>query len=252
MRRIASLALLLIAWTSPARAQDSSRCTQAYVSGQHLMRSTHLLDAQAALLLCARDPCPTALRPECSQWLAEVQRALPSVVIAVKSAAGEDLRDVRVLVDGQPFLSHLDGTAKDIDPGDHLVRLEAAGAPPLEQHVLLHEGEKARVLEFQLAAPETATPATTAISAAPPPPAAETTSKPPRWIAYALGGLGIAATAAFAYFAIDGLSLYSQCHNGCPSSHVSAGNRDWTAADISGGIALLSFGAGAYLLFHFQ
>lgn len=248
MRRIAALALVMLAWSASARAQDASRCTQAYVSGQHLMRSTHLLDAQAALLLCARDPCPAALRPECSQWLAEVQRELPSVVISVRSSAGADLRDVRVLVDGQPFVSHLDGTAKDLDPGDHLVRLEAQGADPLEQHVLLHEGEKARVLEFQLPAPR----GTSTIPAAPPPVPAETTNRPPRWIAYALGGLGIAATAAFAYFAIDGLSLYQQCHVNCASPHVSAGNRDWTGADISAGVALVSFGAGAYLLLHFD
>lgn len=248
MRRIAALALVMLAWPAFARAQDASRCTQAYVSGQHLMRSTHLLDAQAALLLCARDPCPAALRPECSQWLAEVQRALPSVVISVRSSVGADVRDVRVLVDGQPFLSHLDGTAKDLDPGDHRVRLEAQGADPLEQHVLLHEGEKARVLEFQLPAPKE----TSTIPAAPPPVPAETTSRPPRWIAYALGGLGVAATAAFAYFAIDGLSLYRQCHVNCASSHVSAGNRDWTGADISAGVALVSFGAGAYLLLHFD
>lgn len=249
MRRTALAVTLLLAWASPARAQDASRCTQAYVSAQHLMRSPHLLEAQAALLVCARDPCPAALRPECSQWLADVQRELPSVVIAAKSSTGEDLRDVRVLVDGQPFLSKLDGTAKDIDPGDHLFRLEASGSPPLEQHELLHEGEKARVLEFQLSAPEGAT---TTIPMTPAPTPAETPSKPPRWIAYALGGLGIAATAAFAYFAIDGLSLYHQCHAGCTADHVSAGNRDWWGADVSAGVALVSFGASAYLLLHFE
>lgn len=251
MRRIAvgvALMVLALASSTPAYAQDSSRCTQAYVSGQHLMRSSHLLDAQAALLLCARDPCPAALRPECSQWLAEVQQELPSVVIAAKSSTGQDVRDVRVLVDGQPFLSRLDGTAKDIDPGDHLVRLEPPGAAALEQHVLLHEGEKARVLDFQLPAPEGTMPASTSTA----PVSAETASKPPRWIAYALGGLGIAATAAFAYFAVDGLSLYGQCHVNCSPQHVSAGNRDWTGADVSAGVALVSFGLGAYLLLHFD
>ncbi|HEX8795043.1 MAG TPA: hypothetical protein VF765_29050 [Polyangiaceae bacterium] len=249
VRRLAAVALAMLAWSAPARAQDASRCTEAYVTGQHLMRSSHLLDAQAALLRCARDPCPAALRPECSQWLAEVQRELPSVVIAVRSSTGQDVRDARVLVDGQPFLAHLDGTAKDIDPGDHVVRLEAPGAAPLEQHVLLHEGEKARIVDFQLPAPQGAS---TSLATPPPAPApAETASRPPRWIAYALGGLGIAATAAFAYFAIDGLSLYNQCHSNCSAPHVSAGNRDWTGADISAGVALVSFGAGAYLLLHF-
>ncbi len=250
MRRVAAVVLVLVfvvASSTSAHAQDAARCTQAYVSGQHLMRSSHLLEAQAALLLCARDPCPAALRPECSQWLAEVQQELPSVVIAAKSSTGQDVRDVRVLVDGRPFLAHLDGTATDIDPGDHLVRLEAPGAPALEQHVLLHEGEKARVLEFRLPAPETS-PASTSTAPVP----VETPSRPPRWFAYALGGLGIAATAAFAYFAIDGLSLYGQCHVNCSPAHVSAGNRDWTGADVSAGVALVSFGVGAYLLLHFD
>jgi hypothetical protein len=243
-----ALVLLLVALgagrSARADAPDASRCTDAYVSGQHLMRSTHLLDARAVLLVCAREPCPAALRPECAQWLSEVQGALPSVVIGARSATGDDLRDVRVSVDGQPLLDHLDGVARDIDPGDHAVRLESPGFAPIEQHVLVQEGQKARVLVFRLEP---------LVSTRAPIPAAPTTSEgptsPPRnWPAYVLGGIGVLATASFAYFGLTGLSIHDQCHPGCNSSQVADGNRDWIGADISLGVALASFGAAAYFL----
>jgi hypothetical protein len=260
------LLFAILASAGSARAQPSSdkaRCTDAYVQGQHLMRSTHLLDAQAALLLCARDPCPTALRPECAQWLAQVQRALPSVVVAAKSASGDDVRDGRVLLDGQPFIASLDGTAKDIDPGDHVFRFEGTGQPAVEQRVLVREGEKARTVTFHLAAP----PASNAVNVppgpvpptpippapvplapvplAPVPP--EAPPAPNRWPVYVLGAVGLVASASFAYFGVSGLSLYNQCHGHCSSSQVNAGNVDWTAADVSLGVALVSLGLGTYL-----
>ncbi|HEY6462876.1 MAG TPA: hypothetical protein VIY73_22050, partial [Polyangiaceae bacterium] len=221
-----------------------AQCTDAYVSGQHLMRSTHLLEAQAALLVCARDPCPAALRPECSQWLAEVQRAVPSIVVAARGPHGEDLRDGRVLLDGRPLLTHLDGTATDVDAGDHLLRLETAGLPPLEQHVLVREGEKARVVAFAYPPAEPAPAGALAPSSSSPSPSVAGSHS--RLPAYVLGGVGVAAAASFAYFALSGLSLYDQCHSGCSSSHVDAGNRDWTAADVSFGIAVVALGVGTY------
>jgi hypothetical protein len=255
------LAFAILASTGSARAQPSSnttRCTDAYVQGQHLMRSTHLLDAQAALLLCARDPCPTALRPECAQWLAEVQRALPSVVVAAKSASGDDVREGRVLVDGKPFIASLDGTAKDVDPGDHVFRFEGTGLSAVEQRVLVREGEKARVVTFQLAAPPAANavdvppgpipPVAVPPAPAPPAPAPPVTSPAPnRWPVYVLGAVGLLASASFAGFGVTGLSLYNQCHGHCSQSQVSTGNVDWTAADVSLGVALVSLGLGTYL-----
>jgi len=244
--RILGFAVLASSGSASAQgSSDTARCTDAYVQGQHLMRSAHLLDAEAALLLCARDPCPMALRPECSQWLAEIQRTLPSVVIAAKSASGDDVRDGRVLLDGKPFIATLDGTAKDVDPGDHVFRFEATGQPAVEQRVLVREGEKARAVTFRLSAPPASNGVAVELPPAPVVPA--TSPSPARWPVYVLGAVGLVAGASLAYFGVSGLSLYDQCHGHCSPSQVSTGNVDWTAADISLGVALVSLGLGTYL-----
>jgi hypothetical protein len=213
------------------------------------MRAGRLLEAQRDLLVCARDPCPAALQPECAGWLADVQRSLPSLVIGAKSSRGEDLQDVRVLVDGRLASTRLDGTAIDVDPGDHLVRLEAPGESPVEQRVLVHEGEKARVLELRFAAtsPSASTPSSAPVAASPAPRQQGESATPSRVPAYVLGGVGVVATAAFAYFGLSGLSLWNECHQGCPSSHVDEGNRDWLGADVSLGVAVVALAAATYL-----
>src|SRR5262249_26465167 len=121
-----AIGVVVLAAASADAAPTAKECTEAYVGAQHDMHDGKLLAARAKLLVCARDPCAKALRPECTQWLADVERALPSIVIAATNGKGDELRAVKVTVDGAPFLEKLEGTAKEIDPGDHLFRLEAS------------------------------------------------------------------------------------------------------------------------------
>jgi hypothetical protein len=224
----------LIPFVLAAEPPTQARCTEAYVSGQHLMRGGHLLDALSELLVCARDPCSATYRPECVAWLADVQRSLPSVVVGAHGSRGQELRSVHVRVDGRPYLDELDGTAKDIDPGDHVFRLEASGETPIEDHVIVRQGEKSRVLAFQF--PTTGSP----------PQRPEPHAGPNRLPAWVLGGVGVVALGAFAYFGLNGLSLWNDCHQGCTQSHDDRGNLDWIAADVSLGVAVVSLGLATY------
>lgn len=239
----ASAFALVVLAANVARAEDPSpaRCSEAYVAGQHLMHDEKLVEAERELLVCARAPCPSALQPECAEWLADVQREMPSIVVAVKSSKGEDLRDVRVTLDGAAFVDKLDGAARDVDPGDHTLRFEAPGEASFEERVLVRASEKARLLSYRF--PSSAPPLATAATASPEP---SSTSGPSRAPAFVFAGLAVAATGTFAALGVDGLSRWNACHEGCSASHDAAGNREWVAADVALGVAVASIGLSTY------
>ena len=82
------------------------------------------------------------MKGDCTVWLAEVEKGLPTVVVSARSDAGTDLTDIAVLVDGRPFMSMLDGRSIPIDPGPHTFRFVRAGSASIERQVVAVEGEK--------------------------------------------------------------------------------------------------------------
>jgi hypothetical protein len=241
LRRTPLAAIVLLAWALVAarpaagdEPQSRAVCSDAYVRGQHLLRDRKLLDARELLILCARPPCSVAIQPECTGWLAEAERATPSVVLAVHDATGKDLVDVTAHIDGKLFAG-LTGAAVEIDPGPHVLRVEAPGRRPVEQTIVVREGEKSRLLSVELE--EAAAPA------------GGTRAAPSRLPAYILGGVGVIAAGTFAYFGVSGLVLRGQlasCRGHCAESSVNQGNSDWAGADVSLGVSLVSLGLGAY------
>src|SRR4051794_12629458 len=108
----------------PASPQEKKACAVASEKAQALRSEGKMIAARELLLVCARDICPTVVRKDCSRWVAEVDEALPSIVVAAKDEDGHDVTDAKVFVDDQPFSDSLDGKAQPIDPGAHVVRLE--------------------------------------------------------------------------------------------------------------------------------
>ncbi|WP_049949601.1 hypothetical protein [Sorangium cellulosum] len=152
-----------------AHAQPHKRaCAAAYERAQGLRRDGKLLAAREALITCSQPTCPAAAVADCGPWLAEVEKSLPTVVIAARDAHGRERLDVRVLVDGRPLAAALDGKALPVDPGPHTFRYEPASGPTVEERVLIREGEKNRAITVTLGASSAGAPAS------PPPPAAPT------------------------------------------------------------------------------
>ncbi|WP_437321676.1 hypothetical protein [Sorangium sp. So ce385] len=152
-----------------AHAQPHKRaCAAAYERAQGLRRDGKLLAAREALIACSQPTCPAAAVADCGPWLAEVEKSLPTVVIAARDAHGRERLDVRVLVDGRPLAAALDGKALPVDPGPHTFRYEPASGPAVEERVLIREGEKNRPITVTLGASSAGAPAS------PPPPAAPT------------------------------------------------------------------------------
>ena len=240
-RPLLLIGALLVSGDALAQATPSrAACSEAYVGGQHLLREGKLLEARRALLVCAREPCSTSLRPECGAWLNDTERAMPSVVLSIHDASGRDPQGVVVTIDGEPFVGAAGGTAVELDPGPRVLHVEATNCRPFEQTLIVHEGEKSRLVGVALEevhAPEA-------------PLAPETAGTRLRVPAYAIGGVGVAAAATFAAFGIAGLVLRSDlaaCKPHCSQARVDAGNLDWTAADVSLGVSVASLGVATYL-----
>ena len=240
---IAGLFLLLL---RDVQAQTSAppsegRCLEAYEKGQRLRLKHSLREARAELLLCARAPCPDSFRPECLQWFDEVQRMIPTVIIRVEGDT--TATEVRVLVDGVVAAARLDGTAIEVDPGEHLFRFEPKDRATIEQKVVVNEGEKARVLSIAIEAP--GPPAKLAGDSAPLLASSSSRSIVP-WI---FGGVGVIALGSFAYFGATGLSRRHQldeCNPYCAQSDIDFTRRRFVVADISLAVSVLSFGIATY------
>ncbi len=253
-----------------ARAEPHKRaCAAAYERAQGLRRDGKLLAAREALIACSQPTCPAAAVADCGPWLAEVEKSLPTVVIAARDAHGRERLDVRVLVDGRLLAAALDGKALPVDPGPHTFRYQPAWGPAVEERVLIREGEKNRALTLPLGAPSAGAPASPPPPAAPPPaaPAAPPTASPATpptappaapppakpaipGLVWASGAVGAAGLAVFAVAGALSLSaeadLRATCAPRCAADEVRAIRVQHAVADIGLGVGVVALGAAAW------
>lgn len=232
-RRVQSIGALLAtalvasAFAVAARSDDMKEtCAASFESGQKLRREGKLRAARKEFVVCAAEGCPEIIAPACGKWLHEVDEAMPTVVVVAKGPKGDQVGDVKVLVDGELVTSTLDGKPLPIDPGKHHVRYELEGVDPLEEDVIINVGDHNRHLEPVFRAPggphgDTTTP--------PPPttPAEPPSSGPVRWPAYltiGIGGAGIvvgAITGGIALGAKSALDEKCTTKTTCPKESQS-------------------------------
>lgn len=150
---LAVLVLSLVAAPRAARADgsDSDKCLDASSGAQDLRTDKKLVESREKLLICAREVCPAIVRRDCARWLSEVESQIPSVVIAAKDARGQDVIEATVSIDGKVVAQRLDGRALSVDPGVHVVRVTPTSGAPLEQSVVVREGERSRSIELTVA-----------------------------------------------------------------------------------------------------
>ncbi|HEX4477606.1 MAG TPA: hypothetical protein VH142_21095 [Polyangiaceae bacterium] len=242
-------------------SKKKEECAAAYEKSQELRASDKLHEARDALVICAQDACPSFVQADCTQWLAEVQRDMPTIVFAAKDQNRVDTASVAVILDGELLLSELDGKAVAIDPGQHTVHFEHAGADPIEQQIVVREGEKDRVVEVSFAPvgadlgrkedPYGATTASRDVGTRENRPFDRTRLRP---YAYVAGGVGAAGLISFAVFGLVGKSQQSDlehagCRPDCSQNKVDAIHTKYTLADISLGIGVAGVGGGVALYF---
>jgi hypothetical protein len=243
-----SLSFGLLLASKPARADIKAECLAAYEKAQVERKEARLTTAREQLLICAQDACPAVVKKDCTPWLAETEQALPSVTLVAKDPNGKDLVDVKVTVDGKPFASTVDGTAKPLDPGKHVFRFEGGGNVA-EETVVLREGEKRRAITVTLGKKDDG-----AQPPAPPPvtepPREEATggSKVP---AIAVGVLGLAAIGAGVFIGVSAKSdaddLRTSCAPNCEQSKIDDVSTKLLLSDIGLGVGVVAIAAAVVL-----
>jgi hypothetical protein len=238
-------ALLLSLPEHTARADETEACLAAYDGSQRLRKEGKLAASREQLVLCVRPACPRLVQRDCSQWLSSLDAITPTVIVNARDADGKDVLSVRVLVDGVVLSDKLDGKPHPVDPGVHVFRYEREGASPVEENVVIREGEKGRVINVRLPEPPKVATA--------PAKRPEVPAGPPVG-AYVLLGAAVAGGAAFGVLAtlgkndVDRMRQPGGCAPRCDESDVAAARNEIIAANVSLGVGLVAAGIGTYLL----
>jgi hypothetical protein len=244
MRRLVAACVALgMLSAGEARAQNKQACVNAYEDAQYLRKDRKLRDARQRLLVCAQSECPTAVRNDCTGWLAEVDKSLPSIVFGATDGAGKELVDVKVTMDGAEVATKLDGGAVPVDPGPHVFRFSRAGAADVEESVVVKEGEKNRIITARFkdeTKPSPVTPVT-------PAPEAGGRSLALPIILTGVGVAGIAgAIIVGAGAKSDADDLRNTCAPRCAHSAVDDVKTKLLVSDIFLGVGVVSLGLATY------
>ncbi len=242
-RRSLLVLALATSWSAGARAEQVT-CFNAPVEGQKLRKAGKLLAARQQFLTCAQKECPAEIVDDCAKWASEVERALPSVVIAARDPQGRDLVDARVSIDGSVF-APLGSRATRLDPGKHTLSVRTADGEVIDRELTLQEGEHERSFVVTFGAPVEPPHSPAMLSHG----AATNDARPVPPVVWIVGGVGAVGMVSFATFGILGVSARSSAHCdvGCPSSDKSDVDTKLLVADVSLGIGLVALGVAAAL-----
>ena len=235
-----------LAVSSLSRAQGpeatpKAACFEAHEQGQLQRNSGHLQAARASFLQCSNESCPSLVRKDCLEFAEKVSEAQPTVIVAATDPQGHDTADVRFFVDGVRISDRLTGAPVTLDPGEHLLRFELQGSTPVEERVILREGERDRSVPVTFATRSPVVPASRTFDASAHAVGPRATTS--TWV-YALAGTSVAALGVFSYFAIAGKSLEkgraASCSPRCSPAEISPIKRDYVIADIALGIGVVA------------
>jgi hypothetical protein len=134
----------------------------------------------------------------------------------------------------------LEGKSVPVDPGKRIFRFEREGAPPIEQEVVIKQGEKNRkvAVSWKAAAPSTDGPTE----------GGDVSISPGTWV---LGGIGLAGLTVFGV--LGGLALSEKsdaeetCAPSCADSVVDSIRAKLIVADVSLAVGVASLGAAVVL-----
>jgi hypothetical protein len=229
-------ALAVLTCAGEASADDTKRaCVAASTDGQTLQKADRLIEAGEKFRFCASGPCPELVRSRCTQWLRDLNAEIPTVIVRAKDAAGSDVVDIGVTIDGHAVAA---GRQEPLDPGEHVAVVTRPDGHTQEERFLLVDGEHARVLTVHLA-PQ-------APSHDPDPPVARSSGGLPAgtWV---LGGLSLVAFGGAVFFYAQASSDLSQlqktCSPNCTSSQTQPVFVNQDLAYVSIGVGIVALGS---------
>jgi hypothetical protein len=182
------------------------------------------------------------VRKDCTEWLAEVDKAQPSLILVAKTSDGHDAADASIFLDGELVPSTSESRALPVDPGRHQVTIVGADGSRVEETVVLREGEQQRRVAFTLPASPRAP------GGAP----ASPSSGPSPW-AWAASGVAVASLGTFAVMGLVGRGEVSElratCAPSCDPSAVDSARTKLIVADVALATGVVAAGVATWLFF---
>jgi len=164
--QLAFALLVFFGFVRGALADDKQVCVDAYAKAQELKDTSSLLAARESLRACSNAACTAFIVKDCTDWLATIEREIPSVVFAVKTATGEHVTDVFVTTASNPsFRGNVDGRPRELDPGKYTFEFSAQDGRKAVVDAVVLNGQKNQLVVATLAAKSTVPPASGAVTA---------------------------------------------------------------------------------------
>src|ERR1700734_702814 len=108
---LSATCVCLAARAAGAADKAAVACIQSAEDGERAQKAGEILHARELFARCAARECPAMLRRDCSSWLEDADRQIPSIVLGARNAEGHDVVDARASVDGALVREQLDGNA---------------------------------------------------------------------------------------------------------------------------------------------
>jgi hypothetical protein len=244
-----------VAYAAPPAAgsggPDRKACIAAADDGQKLRDENKLSAAREKFILCASKSCPGAVAKECSQWLQDAERDMPSVTFRAKDERGKEILDVRVFIDDQAVAETIDARALPVDPGEHKFKFARSDGKSVEDKVVLRPAEKNKLIEMSFQAPGQADATTAPKDGATSGAVAVTPAEPGEGfkipiLGYVGAGVAVVGVGMMAYFAItansDEKQLRDTCAPNCPESERDSIDSKVLLANVGMGVAVVGVG----------
>jgi hypothetical protein len=78
-------------------------CVEAHEGAQMDIKASRFSSARERLIRCLATTCPPTLQVDCAEWMKELERRQPSVVLSFRGQSGEYKIDTPVNIDGMPL-----------------------------------------------------------------------------------------------------------------------------------------------------
>ena len=235
---LSSAVLALVLGVSAASMADEGvPCADAAAQGQRLTKDHKLLEAREEFRRCSARACPVEVKQDCVKWLEDVEQSLPTVVLTATDAAGRDVVDVRVSVDGRDLVSKLDGEAVSVDPGSHVFRFSLSDGTKLESPLIVKEGLKNQSVSVAFYRRTAAAPGTR--------------SRTQRTFGWVIGGAGLLALGVGAVFGVTAIVENDDAHCNAMKQCLPGPLNEARTAAVGADIGLIAGGlllAGGFAL----
>ncbi len=247
--RLSTIGIAVIAFglasINVAHAADKD-CMAAASDGQVVRDQGHLLEARAHFQKCAQSECPAPIPTYCGDWLSDVGKKIPTLVIRVVDDSGRDIADASVLLDDRTL--DLDGRAVEVDPGKYRIRITRPASKPFETEIIAAQGEKDRVIVGKLVAEQVPPRSRPPIPSPASERSARTVIPTSSWTAWGIGAAGLLSFSVFAMKArLDYDGYAASCGQRCSISERDSVATTVTLADISLVVGLVGAGVGTVL-----